>query len=135
MPVTSVTNGIHTRSWISHDLGDLLDRYLGPKFYDNPEDQRVWESVNDIPDVELWRVHEVRRERLVFFVRKTLRANLTRQGAGSAAVEVAEEVLDPGVLTLGFARRFATYKRANALLSRPRAADADPHATPSARCR
>jgi len=119
VPVTSVTNGIHTRSWISHDLGDLLDRYLGPKFYDNPEDQRVWEGVNDIPDVELWRAHEVRRERLVFFARKTLRANLLRQGAGANAVELAEEILDPRVLTLGFARRFATYKRSTLLLSDP----------------
>ena len=117
VPVKSITNGIHTRSWISHDLGDLLDRYLGPKFYENPEDQKVWDNVNDIPDVELWRVHEQRRERLVFFVRKTLRSNLMRQGAGSAAVEIAEEVLDPSVLTIGFARRFATYKRSTLLVS------------------
>lgn len=119
VPITSVTNGIHNRSWISHDLGDLLDRYLGPKFMDNPEDKDIWENVDEIPDGEIWRTHATRRERLVFFIRKRLREQLTRQGAGSVAVKMAEEVLSPDVLTLGFARRFATYKRANLILKDP----------------
>jgi len=119
VPIKSVTNGVHTRSWISHDMVDLLDRYLGPRFMENPEDQRTWDNVDDIPDTELWRVHELRRERMVFFVRKRLRAQLMRQGAGSAAVELSDEVLDPAVLTLGFARRFAAYKRGGLLLTDP----------------
>ncbi|MHC4711685.1 MAG: alpha-glucan family phosphorylase [Planctomycetota bacterium] len=116
VPIASVTNGVHNRSWISHDLGEMLDRYLGPKFMDNPEDRHIWENVEEIPDGEVWRVHEARRERLVFFVRKRLRQQLRRQGAGSIAVKMAEEVLRGDVLTVGFARRFATYKRANLLL-------------------
>ncbi len=115
-PITSVTNGIHNRSWISHDLGDLLERYLGPKFMDNPEDRDIWENVDEIPDGEIWRTHQSRRERLVFFIRKRLREQLKRQGAGSVAVKMAEEVLSPDCLTVGFARRFASYKRANLIL-------------------
>jgi len=116
VPITHVTNGIHNRSWISHDMGELLERYLGPKFMENPEDMGIWENVAEIPDGEIWRIHETRRERLVFFIRKRLREQLRRQGAGSVAVRMAEDVLDPGALTVGFARRFASYKRANLIL-------------------
>lgn len=116
VPITSVTNGIHTHSWLSHDVEELFERYLPPKFKDNPEDPEVWQNVDEIPDGELWRVHQSRRERLVFFVRKRLSQQLTRQGAGSGARKMAEEALEPEVLTLGFARRFAEYKRATLLL-------------------
>lgn len=119
VPVTSVTNGIHNRSWISHDMLELLERYLGPKFAERPEDPTVWENVAEIPDGVLWRVHGMRRERLVFFVRKRLGGQLARQGAGSVTVKLAEEVLQGDILTLGFARRFATYKRANLILKNP----------------
>lgn len=119
VPITSVTNGIHNRSWISHDLGEVLDRYLGPKFTDNPDDKDIWDNVDEIPDGEIWRTRAVRRERLVRFIRKRLSERLARQGAGSAAMKMAEEVLSPDVLTIGFARRFATYKRANLILKDP----------------
>ncbi len=119
IPIGSITNGIHTRSWISHDLANLFDRYLGPKFVEEPADQRIWERVDLIPDGELWRTHEIRKERLIGFVRRRLRDYFRRQGASLRAIQEAEEVLNPEVLTIGFARRFAAYKRADLIFKDP----------------
>ncbi len=119
VPIHNITNGIHTRSWLSHEMGELFARYLGPRFLEKPADHSVWDRVETIPPVELWRTHEVRRERFVFFVRKHLKAQLVRQGAGASAIRAAEEVLHPEVLTIGFSRRFATYKRASLLFRQP----------------
>ncbi len=115
VPILSITNGIHPRSWISHDMADLYDRYLGPRWIERPADQAVWQQVMRIPDEELWRTHERRRERLVAFARRRLRAQLEQRGSRPAEVQAAEEVLNPEVLTIGFARRFATYKRGTLL--------------------
>mgnify|MGYP000024875611 CR=1 FL=1 len=115
VPILSLTNGIHPRSWISHDMADLYDRYLGPRWIERPADQTVWQQVMRIPDEELWRTHERRRERLVAFARKRLRAQLEQRGSRPAEVQAAEEVLDPEALTIGFGRRFATYKRGTLL--------------------
>jgi starch phosphorylase len=117
VPIKSVTNGIHTRSWLSPDISFLLDRYLGEKWMSDPTDQSVWEGVNQIPDEELWRAHERCREKLVAWTRARLREQLIRRG--SEDVSVADEVLDPEALTIGFARRFATYKRGALLLREP----------------
>ncbi|HEU5361547.1 MAG TPA: alpha-glucan family phosphorylase [Candidatus Deferrimicrobiaceae bacterium] len=119
VPIRSITNGIHTRSWLSHEMVELFSRYLGPRFQEKPADHSVWNRVETIPPVELWRTHEIRRERLVFFVRKRLKEQLTRQGAGASALRNAEEVLHPEALTIGFSRRFATYKRAGLLFRQP----------------
>lgn len=115
IPVTSITNGIHVRSWISPEMNDLFDRYLGPEWIIRPNQTAVFKHVDDIPDEELWRTHERRRERLVTFARRRLRQQLKRQGAGSVDIAAADEVLDPEALTIGFARRFATYKRGTLL--------------------
>jgi starch phosphorylase len=115
IPIDAVTNGIHPRSWISHDMEGLFDRYVGPRWVDEPANQALWKRVDRIPDEELWRTHERRRERLVAFARRRLVAQLERRGAPPAEVRVAGEVLDPDALTIGFARRFATYKRATLL--------------------
>ncbi|MBM3318261.1 MAG: alpha-glucan family phosphorylase, partial [Candidatus Eisenbacteria bacterium] len=117
IPITHITNGIHVRSWISHEMASLYDRYLGPRWTEDPADQTVWNGVEEIPDSELWSTHERRRERLVAFARRTLARQLERRGAPDAALALAREVLDPEALTIGFARRFAPYKRA-ALLFR-----------------
>jgi starch phosphorylase len=119
VPIKSVTNGIHTRSWLSPDISFLLDRYLGEKWMSDPTDQSVWELVNTIPDEELWRAHERCRERLVGWSRNVLREQLIRRGASTEDVAAADEVLDPEALTIGFARRFATYKRGALLLRDP----------------
>jgi starch phosphorylase len=111
VPITSITNGIHAKTWVSHEMGELFDRYLGPGWENSPDDQAVWERVDEIPDSELWRTHERRRERLVDFARKRLYNQYKARGASSAELRVCNEVLDPEALTIGFARRFATYKR------------------------
>jgi starch phosphorylase len=115
VPISGVTNGIHPRSWISHDMSDLYDRYLGPRWIERPADASIWKRVARIPDEELWRTHERRRERLVAFARRRLRAQLSQRGSRPLEIQQAEEVLDPEALTIGFARRFATYKRATLL--------------------
>ncbi|RKY89832.1 alpha-glucan phosphorylase [candidate division KSB1 bacterium] len=119
VPITSITNGVHHRSWISKDMSGLYDRYLGPKWLGDPSDQTVWERVEQIPDEELWRTHERRRERLVAFTRRRLKEQLRRVGAPESEILQAEVVLNPDALTIGFARRFATYKRADLLLRDP----------------
>jgi glycogen phosphorylase len=115
VPITSITNGVHGRTWISFDMASLLDRYLGPRWVEQPWDNSIWKRVNDIPSTELWHTHERRRERLVAFVRRRLKKQYERKGATGAELEIANEILDPSALTIGFARRFATYKRATLL--------------------
>lgn len=116
LPIVHITNGVHPASWISDEMRRLYDRYLGPRWAEEPGDTRVWQSVQDIPGEELWRTHERRRERLVALARQRLVRQLRARGAGLATLAQAEEVLDPEALTIGFARRFATYKRATLLL-------------------
>ncbi len=115
-PITSITNGVHVPFWISRDLAILYDRYIGPEWISNPEDQSVWRRIDDVPDAELWRTHERRRERLVSFARRRIVSQVQHRGAPSAEIAAANETLDAEVLTIGFARRFATYKRATLLL-------------------
>ncbi|NOY45693.1 MAG: glycosyltransferase family 1 protein [Deltaproteobacteria bacterium] len=119
VPIGHVTNGIHVRSWLSDEMARLFDRYLGPSWVDEPLDQAMWKRVHDIPDNELWRAQERLKERLVGFVRRRLRTQLERRGAKPDEVRAADEVLDPEALTIGFARRFATYKRAVLLFRDP----------------
>jgi len=111
IPIASITNGIHTRSWLSPEMSQLFDRYLGVQWEDRPTDHSIWKRVENVPNAELWRTHERRRERLVVFARSRLRVQLERRGAPPSEIARSEEVLDPETLTIGFARRFATYKR------------------------
>ena len=119
IPITHVTNGVHFRSWISLEMNQLYDRYLGPSWREQPVEKNIWQRVETIPAEELWRTHERRRVRLVAFARRRLREQLVRRGVPRSEVEAADEVLDPEALTIGFARRFATYKRATLILRDP----------------
>jgi starch phosphorylase len=119
IPISHVTNGVHPQSWISDDMRTLYDRYLGPRWAEQPGDTSVWGRSEQVPGEELWRTHERRRERLVAFARRRLGNQLRSRGAGPNAIREAEEVLDPEALTVGFGRRFATYKRGTLLLSDP----------------
>jgi starch phosphorylase len=119
IPISHVTNGIHTRTWLCSEIARLYDRYLGPRWYEEPTNKTLWDRIELIPDAELWRSHERMRERLVGFVRSRLRQQLRRRGANRAWIKAAGQVLDPEALTIGFARRFATYKRANLILRDP----------------
>ncbi|MBP1636869.1 MAG: alpha-glucan phosphorylase [Acidobacteria bacterium] len=119
IPISHITNGVHPQTWISEDMRTLYDRYLGPRWAEEPGDTRVWKRGEQIPGEELWRTHERRRERLVAFTRRRLAVQLRHRGAGRGEIAEAAEVLDPEALTIGFARRFATYKRATLLLRDP----------------
>ncbi|HSZ54636.1 MAG TPA: alpha-glucan family phosphorylase [Tepidisphaeraceae bacterium] len=116
VPIKSITNGIHTRTWLAADLAFTLDRYLSGEWMSDPSDQSVWEGILQVPDEELWRAHERCRARLVSWARQTLRDQLSRRGAAYDDLATADQVLDPDALTIGFARRFATYKRGTLLL-------------------
>ena len=119
IPIRHITNGIHVRTWLSQEMAFTLDRYLPPEWMSDPADQSVWEGISQIPDEELWRAHERSRARLVSWSRQTLRDQLVRRGASYDDVAQADTVLDPEALTIGFARRFATYKRGTLLLRDP----------------
>ena len=117
VPIGSVTNGVHASTWTSPEIDDLLSRALVPDWDDaGPAD---WARVTQVRDDELWRALQQGRDRLVTFVRKRLTASRLAHGASRSDVAWCDEVLDATALTIGFARRFATYKRATLLLSQP----------------
>jgi starch phosphorylase len=113
VPITSITNGVHARSVVAKSTQELYDRYLGPSWSDRGSDDPLWERVASIPDEELWRNHERCRSEMVVYVRERMLKHLRDRGAPPAELAAVQEILDPSVLTIGFARRFATYKRAN----------------------
>ena len=116
VPIGHVTNGVHTRSWISPELRQLFDRHLGWAWQEDPADHSVWRDVEDIPDEELWSTHTKKREQLVTWARQRVRRQLRARGASPDQVRRVDGLLNPEALTIGFARRFATYKRATLLL-------------------
>ena len=116
-PITSVTNGVHARTWVSDDMEDLLSRHLVPAWEEADAD--LWARLLGARDDELWRVREQGRERLVGFVRSRLREAALVRGVSESDVAWCDEVFDSRTLTIGFARRFAAYKRATLLLSQP----------------
>lgn len=111
VPITYVTNGIHPASFISEDMVDLYDRYLGPRWVEDSGDATLWNRVDEIPAEEIWRIRGRRRERLVDFCRKRVRTQLEQRGALPSELKEYAEILSPDALTIGFARRVATYKR------------------------
>ncbi|GAB6392015.1 MAG: alpha-glucan family phosphorylase/maltodextrin phosphorylase [Treponematales bacterium] len=119
VPIGHVTNGVHPKTWVSNNMSELLGRYLGPHYEEEPTDLSIWNHITRISDEELWRTHERRRERLVAFARDRIRETLRRNGAVERRIQQAEDALSPYILTLAFARRFATYKRGNLLLRDP----------------
>jgi glycogen phosphorylase len=115
VPITSVTNGVHLLSWLNGDLSLLYDQYLAPDWRERTSDPEVWELIKEIPDDELFEVRRRRRRRLIQFVRDRQTVAILKRKASSAELRHAGEVLDPNAFTIGFARRFATYKRATLL--------------------
>jgi glycogen phosphorylase len=110
VPIGHITNGVHVRTWLASDMHRLLAHYLGPTWLDAISRAGIWEGIERIPDAELWEVHQVLKARMLSFVRGRLADRRRRLGLGEAGVPLA-----PEALTLGFARRFATYKRADLL--------------------
>ena len=119
VPITSITNGVHVKTWLSEDMNYLYERYLGANGAQRSVDDGIWDQISQIPDEEFWRTHQRSKERLIAFTRNRLKAQIQRRGTYHTELNWAEEVLDPEALTIGFARRFATYKRGNILLKDP----------------
>ncbi|MGH9672927.1 MAG: alpha-glucan family phosphorylase, partial [Bryobacteraceae bacterium] len=115
VPITSITNGIHLPTWLNADLGALYDQHLQPDWRERYQDPKTWELIHEVPDADLWEAHKRRKRKLISFVRQRLVASATLRKAPSAELRRLDGVLDPETLTIGFARRFATYKRATLL--------------------
>ncbi|MBC8141256.1 MAG: alpha-glucan family phosphorylase [Armatimonadetes bacterium] len=116
VPVGYVTNGIHTSSFLSVPIRELIEKYLGEINAENLANPDFWTKIDTIPDAELWNAHETNRARMVEWARSYQTAKYERRGASEREIEEAHEILDPNILTIGFARRFATYKRGNLLM-------------------
>jgi glycogen phosphorylase len=117
VPITSVTNGVHAKTWVSAEMSDLLSRYVLPEWDEAGHDR--WDRIDEARDEEVWRAKEQGRGQLVAFIRRRLREAALARGLSPSDVTWCDEVLDGKTLTLCFARRFATYKRATLLLSQP----------------
>ena len=111
-PITYVTNGIHTCTWLAPKLKDLYNKYLIPYWQDNIHEDDVWKKIDTIPDDKLWKVHMERKQKLINVIKQNLTNRLRREGVSYDAINEAIANLRPDTLMIGFARRFATYKRA-----------------------
>lgn len=113
VPITHITNGIHTDTWLARRLGHLFERYLGADWHEHIDDHELWEQVQNIPDDQLWAVRRHLKRKLVHFMRERARRRWLRGGIHPVQILASGIMLDPYALTIGFARRFAPYKRAN----------------------
>ncbi|HYZ46420.1 MAG TPA: alpha-glucan family phosphorylase, partial [Actinomycetota bacterium] len=117
VPIDHITNGVHTPTWLGPEIAEVFNRRLAPGWAEGGNAR--WDRIGEVPDAELWRARERARERLVYFVRDRIRARLAERGATEHDLSLVDEFLDPSVLTIGFARRFAQYKRATLMLTDP----------------
>jgi glycogen phosphorylase len=118
--IQAVTNGVHVPTWVGQPMRTLFERHLGAELDNVDADKRAdrfWERTDRIPDVDLWEAHQRQKLELMVFARNRLRHQFARHGESPGTLEELEEVLDVGTLTIGFARRFATYKRAGLIFS------------------
>jgi len=116
VPITSVTNGIHTKTWMAPEFAALYRKHLGA-WEEHLTEPEFWRGVIDIPDAQLWETHQNLKLRLIEFVRERVRLRRQRLGESAEAIRKVDGILDPEILTVGFARRFATYKRGALLFS------------------
>jgi len=116
VPITSITNGVHTKTWMAPEFSALYQKHLGD-WEEHITDEDFWRRVIDIPDAQLWDTHQKLKLRLVEFVRERVRMRRERIGDSPEAIRNVSRILDPEILTIGFARRFATYKRGALLFS------------------
>ncbi|MCB9418459.1 MAG: alpha-glucan family phosphorylase [Ardenticatenaceae bacterium] len=113
VPICSITNGVHVPTWVSGEMGDVFSKYLGPDWLARHDDPTLWQKLADIPDSELWDVHLDLKRKLMSFLREHVRRRWIDGRNDPTQVLTGGTMLDPESLTIGFARRFATYKRAN----------------------
>ena len=111
-PITHVTNGVHTCSWVAPNIKDLYNEYLMPYWQDNIHLDSTWDKVYNIPDEKLWKAHNARKEKLIKLVKENITNRLKGSGISYDEIKDITSKLNPNALTIGFSRRFATYKRA-----------------------
>ncbi len=117
VPITHITNGVHTGTWLAAPVADLLDEYLVPEWRGRVDDPEIWQDVDRIPDERLWGVRRHLKRNLVAYARERVRRMWVNGEIHPVQVVASGALLDPNALTIGFARRFATYKRADLILS------------------
>jgi len=116
IPIGHITNGVHVQSWLSYQMQQLYDRHFPVNWERRMGEPEVWQFIHDVDPGELWETHNTLKNLLLAFVRRRVSRQCRRRGESDEAVEAARNMLDPNILTLGFARRFATYKRADLIL-------------------
>jgi starch phosphorylase len=117
VPIGHITNGVHVPSWLAPQMFRLYDRHLGTGWHQHSGESRIWEGIEDVEDGELWETHLSLKSRLIEFVRTRAMEQSARRGEAPEVLQRLGRVLSPDALTVGFARRFATYKRANLILA------------------
>ena len=113
VPIDYVTNGVHTCTWLAPTLKELYNAYMRPFWQEQTYDIDIWNDIDNIPDAELWAAHMVQKNKLGNLIRKNIKAQKIRHGASIEEINDIEKLFNPNALTIGFARRFATYKRAD----------------------
>ncbi|MBX7074876.1 MAG: alpha-glucan family phosphorylase [Pirellulales bacterium] len=117
IPIGHITNGVHLPSWLAHQMQQLYDRNFPVDWMAHMAEADTWQAIYKVDPGELWETHQALKNLLLAFVRRRVSRQCRRRGESDDAVEAARNVLDPNILTIGFARRFATYKRADLLLA------------------
>jgi starch phosphorylase len=117
VPIGHITNGVHVPSWLAPQMFRLYDRHLGTNWHQHSSEARIWEGIESVDDGELWETHLSLKSQLLEFVRRRAVEQAERRGESREVLQRLGKVLSPDALTIGFARRFATYKRANLILS------------------
>lgn len=116
IPIGHITNGVHTPTWLAWQMQQLYDRHFPPNWMQRMGEPDVWQNIYTVDPGELWETHNALKNLMLTFVRRRVSRQCRRRGESEEVVEAARNILDPNALTIGFARRFATYKRANLLL-------------------
>ncbi|HNK64181.1 MAG TPA: alpha-glucan family phosphorylase, partial [Anaerolineales bacterium] len=117
VPIQYVTNGVHTRNWMARRMNTLLEKHLGGEWYDNLDDHDLIDRIDEIPEKELWAVHLHLKRKMAFYLTERVRDRWAHGGFHPVQVVASGVLINPYALTIGFARRFATYKRASLILS------------------
>jgi len=117
VPIGHITNGVHVHSWLAGQMSQLYDKHFPANWARRIQYPEIWQSIHDVEPGELWETHNALKNNLLAFVRRRLSRQCRRRGESDAVIEAARNTLNPNALTIGFGRRFATYKRANLLFA------------------
>jgi starch phosphorylase len=117
VPIAHITNGVHTGTWLARRLSNMYDRYLGNNWKEHVDDPGIWENIENIPDADLWALRRHLKRKLTYYILERARDQWLNANVHPVQVIASGALVDPYALTIGFARRFATYKRANLILN------------------